>query len=131
MLGRYQPFADLYRIFLYKIARYVNDILGITIGLYDFKQLCIPHLLLKFGKQRNIRAAEGINGLPVISYRNNLCIRHFRQRFRKIKPLSRNILILIHDDIFKIEFLLHLLHFPKNPRRFIDHIFKINRFIFI
>ena len=109
----------------------INDFLRVTIGFNYLKKLGISHLFFKLCEKRDVRAAERIYRLPIVTDGNDFCIRNLCESSNQIKSLARNILILIYDYVFEIKLLLHFLNFSKNPRRLVDHILKVNSIILV
>ena len=75
MLGRNQLLADLSGILLNKSTRDVDKLLRIAVGMGDFQFCSCTHQLQKPGKQSDIGAGKGINGLPVITHRHYFGLR--------------------------------------------------------
>ena len=121
-----ERFGDLGRIFLYEAAGYVDQFLGIAVSVFNPQHSGWAHLFLEAGKKGNVRSAEGIDGLPVIPYGDDLCVADFPQRPGQIKALPGDVLILVYDDVFEVQPMFHLRAFPEGSGGVVDHIFEVH-----
>ena len=126
-----ERFGDLGRIFLYEAAGYVDQFLGIAVSVFNPQHGGRAHLFLEAGKESNVRSAEGIDGLPVIPYGDDLCVADFPQRPGQIEALPGDVLILVYDDVFEVQPMFHLRAFPEGSGGVVDHIFEVHRLQFL
>ena len=125
MLWRLQLLRNLAFVFLYEISRNIDQFLGIPVCLCDPQHLSVPHQLYELGKQSDVRSGKRVDGLPVVSHRDDLCPAYLRQPFCQVEPLTGDILILVDDDIFILQFSSGI-RVPQYLFRPVYHILKID-----
>ena len=86
--------------------------------------------MTKTGEQRQNRTAKSIDGLPVVAHSHNLGIAQLGQFTDEIVALAGYVLILIDDDIFKVQPFFCYLLLAQQLGRLVYHIFKIDALLF-
>ena len=125
MLWRYERLFELRVILLNKSASYIYHFLCVTVCAGYLEFLSISHRLFELCEKSDIRTGIRIDRLPVVSNGNNLRIAYLAQCLRQIKPLARDILILIYDDILEVKCLSGYKLLIQNTCRLINHILKV------
>ena len=92
----------------------------------DFQFCSCTHQLQKPGKQSDIGAGKGINGLPVITHRHYFGLRDLWQALGQVEPLASNILEFIDDNILVGQREILTLDLMEIEVGVVDHIGKVD-----
>ena len=126
MLGADERLLNLGGILLDETAGNVDNLLGVAVGLGYLQLFTIAHNLGKMSEECDVRTRVGIDGLPVIPYGDNLSITNLGQGSGKVETLPGDVLILVDDDVFEVQFLAHILLFLQNLGGIVYHILEVH-----
>lgn len=126
VLRRDKSLFQLGFILLDEAAGDVDDFLGVAVGLGDLEFLAVAHRFLELGEEFDTGAGIGVDGLPVVSYGDNLGVADFAEGFREVETLPGNVLVLIHDDVLEVELYAGIFLLPEDAGRLVDHVLEVH-----